>query len=152
MLFYFAKEEEKEMDAYIHGLANNSTIRILIISIVLDVFLGSLRAFKEKKWNSTVGINGMLRKFGMIGSVFFLGLADTCINLDLLFFVPQEIVNALNLQKIGSCELFSLMFILYEITSILKNMVLCDMPIPKGVKNKVEKLLTSMTSELESKK
>lgn len=140
------------MENYIDTIAGKKVIAILSLVIALDVFLGSLRAIKEKEWNSTVGINGMLRKFGMLGSVFFLSLADYFIDLNLLFFIPQEIVEFLKLEKIGSCELFSIMYVLYEITSTLKNMVLCDMPIPKGLKNKIEKLLKLMTAELENKK
>lgn len=140
------------MESFINNLTNNPLCKILLIVLILDVFLGSLRAIKEHKWNSTVGINGMLRKFGMIGSIVCLALVDTCINLDLLFFMPDEILSYINLQRVGSCELFSLMFILYEATSILKNMVLCDMPIPKALKTKVENLLENMTSELDNKK
>ena len=39
------------------------------------------------------------------------------------------------------------MFILYEITSILKNMVLCGLPIPQKIKIAIEKLLDNLTSE-----
>lgn len=93
----------------------------------------------------------MLRKFGMIGSVLCLALTDTVINLDLLFFVPDEVLSVMNLERVGSCELFGLMFILYEITSVLKNMVLCGMPVPAKLREKVESLLKTMTSELDNK-
>lgn len=140
------------MNDFISNLSENPIIKILIITLLLDVFYGSIRAIKEKKWNSTVGINGMLRKFGMIGSIIFLALADVCIDLDLLFFIPEDILKVVKLQRVGSCELFGIMFILYEITSVLKNMLLCGIPVPKGLKNKVEKLLNSMTTELDDKK
>ena len=140
------------MQNFINNIANNPLCKILAIILILDVFLGSLRAIKEHKWNSTVGINGMLRKFGMIGSIICLALVDSCINLDLLFFVPDEVLSFINLQRVGSCELFSIMFILYELTSVLKNMVLCGMPIPKKMKIKIEELLENMTSELDNKK
>ena len=51
---------------------NNIIFYLLITTILLDVFLGSLRALNERKWNSTVGINGILRKTAMIGSSIFL--------------------------------------------------------------------------------
>lgn len=140
------------MQNFLNNIANNPLCKILAIILILDVFLGSLRAIKEHKWNSTVGINGMLRKFGMIGSIICLALVDSCINLDLLFFVPDEVLSFINLQRVGSCELFSIMFILYELTSVLKNMVLCGMPIPKKMKIKIEELLENMTSELDNKK
>ena len=126
---------------------NNIIFYLLITTILLDVFLGSLRALKEKKWNSTIGINGILRKTAMIGSSIFLIIIDSILKIDLLFFIPKEITQTLKLNEVGIFELFALMFILYEITSILKNMVLCGLPIPKKIKSKIEKLLNDLTSE-----
>lgn len=126
---------------------NNIIFYLLIITILLDIFLGSLRALKEKKWNSTVGINGILRKTAMIGSSIFLIIIDSILKIDLLFFIPKEITNTLKLNEVGIFELFGIMFILYEITSILKNMVKCGLPIPKRIKTTIEKLLNNLTSE-----
>ncbi len=126
---------------------NNIIFYLLIATILLDVFLGSLRALKEKKWNSTVGINGILRKTAMIGSSIFLIIIDSILKIDLLFFIPKEITNTLKLNEVGIFELFGIMFILYEITSILKNMVKCGLPIPKRIKTTIEKLLNNLTSE-----
>lgn len=126
---------------------NNIIFYLLLITILLDIFLGSLRALKESKWNSTVGINGILRKTAMIGSSIFLIIIDSILKIDLLFFIPKEITDALKLNEVGIFELFGIMFILYEITSILKNMVLCELPIPKRIKKWVEKLLNDLTSE-----
>lgn len=126
---------------------NNIIFYLLITAILLDIFLGSLRALKEKKWNSTIGINGILRKTAMIGSSIFLIIIDSILKIDLLFFIPKEITNILKLNEVGIFELFGIMFILYEITSILKNMVLCGLPIPKKIKITIEKLLNNLTSE-----
>ena len=126
---------------------NNIIFYLLIATILLDIFLGSLRALKERKWNSTVGINGILRKSAMIGSSIFLIIIDSILKIDLLFFIPKEITNTLKLNEVGIFELFGIMFILYEITSILKNMVKCGLPIPKKIKTTIEKLLNNLTSE-----
>ena len=126
---------------------NNIIFYLLITTILLDIFLGSLRALKERKWNSTVGINGILRKSAMIGSSIFLIIIDSILKIDLLFFIPKEITNTLKLNEVGIFELFGIMFILYEITSILKNMVKCGLPIPKRIKTTIEKLLNKLTSE-----
>lgn len=126
---------------------NNIIFYLLIITILLDIFLGSIRALKEKKWNSTFGINGILRKTAMIGSSIFLIIIDSILKIDLLFFIPKEIANTLKLNEVGIFELFGIMFILYEITSILKNMVKCGLPIPKKIKTTIEKLLNNLTSE-----
>lgn len=126
---------------------NNIIFYLLVTAILLDIFLGSLQALKEKKWNSTVGINGILRKTAMIGSSIFLIIIDSILKIDLLFFIPKEITNTLKLNEVGIFELFGIMFILYEITSILKNMVKCGLPIPKKIKTTIEKLLNNLTSE-----
>ena len=126
---------------------NNVIFYLLIVSILLDVFLGSIRAVKDKSWNSTVGINGILRKTAMIGSSVFLIIVDSILNIDLLFFVPDEILNFLCINSVGIFELFGIMFILYESSSILKNMVLCGLPIPLKIKKVIEKFLSDMTSE-----
>ena len=126
---------------------NNIIFYLLITTILLDIFLGSLRALKERKWNSTVGINGILRKTAMIGSSIFLIIIDSILKIDLLFFIPKEITQILKLNEVGIFELFGIMFILYEITSILKNMVKCGLPIPKKIKTTIEKILNNLTSE-----
>lgn len=126
---------------------NNIIFYLLVILILLDVFLGSIRAIKDRSWNSTVGINGILRKTAMIGSSVFLIVVDSILNIDLLFFIPDEILNFLHINSVGIFELFGIMFILYESSSILKNMVLCGLPIPLKIKNVIEKFLSDMTSE-----
>ena len=126
---------------------NNIIFYLLVISILLDVFLGSIGAIKDRSWNSTVGINGILRKCAMIGSSVFLIVVDSFLNIDLLFFIPDDITIVLKLDQVGIFELFGIMFILYESTSILKNMVLCGLPIPKALKSMVDKLLNDLTKE-----
>ena len=126
---------------------NNVIFYLLVISILLDVFLGSIRAIKDRSWNSAVGINGILRKTAMIGSSVFLIVVDSILNIDLLFFIPDEVLNFLHINSVGIFELFGIMFILYESSSILKNMVLCGLPIPLKIKKAIEKFLSDMTSE-----
>lgn len=128
---------------------NNIIFNILIIAVLLDVFLGSIRAIRSKQWNSTVGINGILRKISMIGSCIFLILVDSILKIDLLFFVPKNILSIFRINRVGISELFGIIFILYEVTSILKNMVLCGLPIPNRLKRIVESALKQFTEELE---
>lgn len=126
---------------------NNIIFYLLVVVILLDVFLGSIRALKDKSWNSTVGINGILRKTAMIVSSIFLIVVDNILSIDLLFFIPDEILSFLCISSVGIFELFGIMFILYESSSILKNMVLCGLPIPLRIKKIIEKFLSDMTNE-----
>ena len=122
------------MDKIITLLSSNSFVKILLIAVALDTILGVLRAIKEHKFNSCVGIDGAIRKAGMLLSVCFLMATDVIMHINVLSMVPEEYVQLLGIDKMGICEFFSLLFILYELVSILKNMTSCGLPVPTKMK------------------
>lgn len=136
------------MDKIITLLSSNSFVKILLIVVALDTILGVLRAIKEHKFNSCVGIDGAIRKAGMLLSVGFLMATDVIMHINVLSMVPEEYVQILGIDKMGICEFFSLLFILYELVSILKNMTLCGLPVPTKIKKWIQKFLDDMTEEL----
>lgn len=136
------------MDKIITLLSSNSFVKILLITVALDTILGVLRAIKEHKFNSCVGIDGAIRKAGMLLSVCFLMATDVIMHINVLSMVPEEYVQLLGIDKMGICEFFSLLFILYELVSILKNMTLCGLPVPTKIKRWIQKFLDDMTEEL----
>lgn len=136
------------MDKIITLLSSNSFVKILLIAVTLDTILGVLRAIKEHKFNSCVGIDGAIRKAGMLLSVCFLMATDVIMHINVLSMVPEEYVQILGIDKMGICEFFSLLFILYELVSILKNMTLCGLPVPTKIKKWIQKFLDDMTEEL----
>ena len=136
------------MDKIITLLSSNSFVKILLIAVALDTILGVLRAIKEHKFNSCVGIDGAIRKAGMLLSVGFLMATDVIMHINVLSMVPEEYVQSLGIDKMGICEFFSLLFILYELVSILKNMTLCGLPVPTKIKKWIQKFLDDMTEEL----
>ena len=136
------------MDKIITLLSSNSFVKILLIAVALDAILGVLRAIKEHKFNSCVGIDGAIRKAGMHLSVCFLMATDVIMHINVLSMVPEEYVQLLGIDKMGICEFFSLLFILYELVSILKNMTLCGLPVPTKIKRWIQKFLDDMTEEL----
>lgn len=136
------------MDKIITLLSSNSFVKILLIAVALDTILGVLRAIKEHKFNSCVGIDGAIRKAGMLLSVGFLMATDVIMHINVLSMVPEEYVQILGIDKMGICEFFSLLFILYELVSILKNMTLCGLPVPTKIKRWIQKFLDDMTEEL----
>ena len=136
------------MDKNITLLSSNSLVKILLIAVALDTILGVLRAIKEHKFNSCVGIDGAIRKAGMLLSVCFLMATDVIMHINVLSMVPEEYVQLLGIDKMGICELFRLLFILYELVSILKNMTLCGLPVPTKIKRWIQKFLDDMTEEL----
>ena len=136
------------MDKIITLLSSNSFVKILLIAVALDTILGVLRAIKEHKFNSCVGIDGAIRKAGMLLSVCFLMATDVIMHINVLSMGPEEYVQLLGIDKMGICEFFSLLFILYELVSILKNMTLCGLPVPTKIKRWIQKFLDDMTEEL----
>lgn len=136
------------MDKIITLLSSNSFVKILLIAVALDTILGVLRAIKEHKFNSYVGIDGAIRKAGMLLSVCFLMATDVIMHINVLSMVPEAYVQLLGIDKMGICEFFSLLFILYELVSILKNMTLCGLPVPTKIKRWIQKFLDDMTEEL----
>lgn len=122
--------------------------KILIYAVLMDTFLGVLRAIKEHKFNSSVGIDGMIRKVAMLFSVIFLMLIDSIIQIDFLFMVPDEYLQYIGLDRLGICALFCILFILFESISVLKNMTLCGLPIPQKLRNYIQEFLDNMTDEL----
>lgn len=136
------------MDKIITLLSSNSFVKILLIAVTLDTILGVLRAIKEHKFNSCVGIDGAIRKAGMLLSVCFLMATDVIMHINVLSMVPEEYVQILGIDKMGICEFFSLLFIMYELVSILKNMTLCGLPVPTKIKKWIQKFLDDMTEEL----
>ena len=122
------------MEKLIHiflGITNNSFIRIVLIAIVFDTIFGVLRAIKEHKFNSNFGIDGAIRKCGMIVSIFFFVLVDAVIKINLIGFIPETIRTYINITQIGMTEFFCLLYISYEVVSIVKNMTLCGLPVKK---------------------
>ena len=105
-------------------LAGNSFFEILLIAVALDTILGVLRAIKDHK------------------------LVDIIMHINVLFMVPDKYIQLLGIQKLGVCEFFCLLFVLYEAVSILKNMTLCGLPVPERVREYIQKFLDDMTDEL----
>lgn len=129
---------------------NNIFVKGVVLAIAMDTFLGCLRAAKYHKWNSSVGIDGGIRKAGMLVSVFFLVLVDMLLHFNALTLCGSEMQAVLaqgGINNLGVAEFFCIVYIMYEATSILKNMLLCDLPVPAGLKDKLAHWLAEMTEE-----
>lgn len=136
---------------FINSFLNNDALKILMIVIVMDLIFGVLRAIREKQVNSAIGIDGMIRKTGMLLTIIFLCLIDKITKINLIGFIPDDIRNFLHLGEVGTNQLFSILFIVFEILSIFKNMILCKLPIPKKLQKSLEKIMKEFTSEMEEK-
>ena len=127
-------------------LFNNKLIQVVVIFIVLDVIFGILGSIKQKKTNSTIGIDGIIRKIGMLFSIAGCVILDKIVEIDLVFFLPEQIKNYFG--SVGIASLFAIIYCLFETLSIFKNMMRCKIPLPKKLKKYIEKLLEEFTNEV----
>lgn len=88
----------------------------------------------------------------MIFAISFLALIDYIVEINLIGFIPEDVRTFIHVEKIGIASLFNLLFIVFEFLSVLKNMIKCKLPIPKKVKNLLEKILKEFTNEMNTKK
>lgn len=137
-----------DFNVILSKLINNKSMQILCVVIVLDLIFGILRAIKERKLNSCIGIDGMIRKVGMLITIIVLSVIDYLVNIDFIGFIPEGIKQILSIEKVGITEVFNLLFIIFESLSILKNMVLCKMPIPVKLQKFLERIMKEFTEEI----
>lgn len=136
------------LQIFAEAMASNVIFEALMIAVVLDTILGVLRAIKFRKFNSSAGIDGAIRKVAMLVSAAALMGADLLVHVNLAAMIPDTYLQAVGLTKVGLCELFCLLFVIYECISILKNMLLCGLPVPAKLRSWLEEFLENMTAEL----
>lgn len=138
---------EHSIRLLLFSLGQSKMFQLVVILIVMDVIFGSLRAIRQKKFNSSVGIDGTIRKAGMLISLIFLLAIDSLIHFDLIGFIPDSIMQYVPIQEVGIMEFFALVYSIYEVMSVLKNMTLCGLPVKK-LWDAVQRFLLANTDEL----
>ena len=108
--------------AYLFGGMDNALISLLVI-FLLDYITGMIKAYKQKKLNSKIGIYGILKKLGMlcmvgVGSVVDHLTGDTG-------FIRTSIIYYL---------------VANEGLSIIENLGEIDVLVPEFLKDKLEQL------------
>ena len=126
---------------------HNRIIQLVVAAVIFDTIFGVIRAAKERKFNSYFGIDGAIRKISMIVSLCGLLVVDYLVRINLIGFVPEQVRTWIGMETVGAVEFFGLLYIAYEIVSILKNMYLCGLPVKK-VWNTVRRFLSNYTDEL----
>ena len=126
--------------------AHDKLLQLVIIAIITDTVFGMLRAIKDHDFNSCFGINGAIRTCAMILSIILLVIVDYITQFNLIGFLPEEVRRFFG-ESIGISGFFEILFLTYEVVSILKNMVLCGLPVKK-VWLYVKMFLSKYTDEL----
>lgn len=132
---------------FVNMATHNTVMELVVLAIVFDTVFGVMRAVKEKKFNSCAGIDGAIRKVGMLISLVFMLAIDMLVKINLIGFIPEAARNQLGLKSVGVAEFFGLLYIAYEVVSIFKNMALCGLPVKK-VWAAVKAFLEKYTDEL----
>ena len=91
------------------ALMGNVFVQLLLFAVCADMVFGSLRAAKYRKWNSAVGIDGAIRKAGMLACVLLFTAIDMMMHVDVLGWLPvdtRNVLGACGVVKMGVTELF----------------------------------------------
>lgn len=99
--------------------AHDKLLQLVIIAIITDTIFGILRAIKDRNFNSCFGINGAIRKCAMILSIILLVIVDYITQFNLIGFLPEEVRQFFG-ESIGIAGFFEILFLTYEVVSILK--------------------------------
>ncbi len=135
---------------YAQALYGNLFVWMVLICVAADTLFGCLRAVRYRSWNSSVGIDGGIRKVTMVLSVVFLALVDQLVGIDLISWLPEgtaSFLGTIGITAIGLAEFFAIVYIMYEASSILKNLLLCGVPLWAGMQDKVAQWVDNMTDE-----
>lgn len=138
-------------DIFLKELMDNLWLQAAALWIVFDTIMGCCRAATQHEFNSSFGINGGIRKAGMLISLVFLMSFDVLSGFNILKFIPEGYREIWGSPKIGTGEFFAALYFAYESISILKNMYILGIPMPAWMKTKLETFLKEMTGELKEK-
>lgn len=107
-----------DMFNYLEQAIKNPLLTVLLITIMFDIATGILKAFVNNNLNSTINKNGLSKHMGVMLLVILV----------IIIFKPLEMESLIN--TILSFYIFS------YILSILENLILIGVPIPKWLKDK----------------
>lgn len=119
-------------------MAGSQIIKILALLIIADVMFGVLKALKERKFISEIGINGIIRKTAIIVCIVVVFIFDCLIDLDLTMLLP-DFISAV-LPEIGVCEIFGVTLAVFELESIIANFKALGVPFPTAIGEKIHEL------------
>lgn len=142
------------MDILLNYLHQHTTIIIVAVAIIFDTLLGFFLSVKDKKTYSSIGIDGMIRKASMLACIVFLVCLDYILHINIIGWLPEQILQIfkiVHMDNIGISDVFSVLFVVFELLSILKNWALIGLPMFKGVNEWIEKFLETFTEELPKK-
>ena len=89
----------------------------------------------------------MIRKAGMLISLVCMVYLDHIVQINLIGFIPEQVREILPGDTVGIMEFFAILYIIYEVVSVLKNMALSGLPVSK-IWIKLKNFLVDNTGEI----
>lgn len=125
-------------------------LTIVAFLMICDVLSGLFKSIAQKRGvNSTIGINGLIRKAGVLLALLVFIVIDSFISLNFAAMVPNELLAAFNLEnaQVGLSHVMLVFFGLFELTSLFENLGEIGVPIPSFIIKFVEKLKNTIDTE-----
>lgn len=94
------------------------SLQCLIVAIILDYISGIIKAYNTKTLSSSIGLRGILKKVGI-----------------LVIVMLAVIIDRVTVNSGGIRTLVIYYFVANEGLSILENLAVAGLPIPKALKN-----------------
>ena len=79
-----------------------------------------------------------------------IAIIDYITGFDFIGFIPESVKEVIYINQVTLNDVFCILFIVFEILSILKNMVLCKLPIPFKLQQVLERILQEYTNEIKN--
>lgn len=118
-------------------------LMIIAILVMVDFITGYVKAYHQCELNSSVGLDGVIRKAMILFSMVVFMLLDGILQFNLISCLPQvalEVMREYEFDKIGLSELLGIGIALQEGTSILENLHELGVPIPKCLAHRIERI------------
>lgn len=131
-------------------MSMNRMFSIIALLVLVDFLTGYVKAYLKCELNSTIGLDGLIRKAMILLSMIVFALLDHLIGFDLVEWLPEGIHTIfleLNITPIGLTQLFGVGMILQESTSIVENLHEIGVPIPKWLAKRISRVRENYLSD-----
>ena len=147
----FNYEEMNVLELYLTSIVVPTVgMTVVAFLMITDVISGVFKAIAQKGGiNSTIGINGLIRKAGVLLALIVFVVIDSFIKLNFVAMIPSDILAIFNLEntQVGLSHIMLVFFGLFELTSLFENLGEIGVPIPRFITKFIEKLKNAIEGE-----
>ena len=87
-------------------------ILYVFLVVMIDTVFGLGRAIRTHSWNSSVGIDGAIRKISMLACMTFMVVLDALCGFNLIKLFPEDVMQQflkVGLSNVGFAEFFGIL-------------------------------------------